>query len=262
VERVATAIGLLLQAVGLFGFVLWAALVGYPDALILLLLACLPLSIAAAVAIVADPKPGEKSATAARVILLAQVAAELFLVGLLLFRVGQNLIEASTFGIDGRVDALRFGLATIGTFLLAGCVRAPHVTRVSGSAAQKALRYRRTTGIVAALVASSLFVVAIAGATVSRHALRCAPFSFDKQRWDSSGPGSDRVRIGRALARCETLEGKTSTEVAQMLDIKPGQRSVYLGPPNGLDEGSRTLIISYDGDGRVTGAQLPNPVAD
>jgi hypothetical protein len=259
-ELVLCAIGLIIQAFGLIGFALWVGIFGgYPAALLLGFIVCIPVSVFGAAAVLTDPPSGPGTGRLQRLMLIVTVAAEACLVALLLFRVLENLVEASTFGIDGRLDAVRLGLAAVGTLLLAGCLRAPALDIGARRPDPGQLRLRRITAVAAVTVATGLFAAAVAGATISRHTLRCSPFSFDKARWDSAGMGLDRVRIGNALARCGTLEGKTKSEVAGMLGIKPGQRFVYLGTTgNRLFNHTTTLTISYDRDGRVTGAKVPH----
>jgi hypothetical protein len=257
-EPALCAIGLVAQTLAILGFLLWEAIFGdYPQLLLLGIFLCLPVSMCGAAAVLTQPRPGTGGHTAARLILIVQVAAEAYLVGLLLFKVGQNLVQASTFGIDGRLDAVRLGLAALGILLIVGCVRAPALR--SGRGLAEASGLPRIAAVVGIAAATSLLVVAVAGATIPRHTLRCSPFKFDEARWDSAGFSLDRARIANALVRCGTLKGKTRAEVADLLGIKPNYNSLDLWS-TGTDLWDRAyqLDINYDRDDRVVGAKVTN----
>lgn len=238
-------------------FVAWMALFGnYPTALLLGLLACAPVSLSASVAVIWTPDQDE-APTLLRLLLWAAVAMEVFLIGVAVVEVARNLMDASTFGIDAHRDAARLAAAGVGTLLLVGCLRVPLMRAVRPEAGASHPRLPRVASLVGIAVATTLFLGAVAGAAISRHTLRCSPFSFDKERWDAAGMGSDRVRIGTALARCGTLEGKTRAEVTELLHLKPAQKRVVLYSRwDGWDQHTSILNISYGGDGRVRGAKV------
>src|SRR5262245_6167560 len=123
-ERVACAIGLILQSLALAGFVFWEGLLGdYPGLLLTVMFIAIPLAIFGAAAVLVEPGDQTAFGRSAKYLLIAQAAMQVLIISVLVYRVAENLVEAEAFGIDARLDAVRLGLATIGVLLLASVLR-------------------------------------------------------------------------------------------------------------------------------------------
>jgi hypothetical protein len=256
-ERIACAFGLVFQSIGLALFLLWEGLFGdYSATVAFFGVVVMALGPFAAAAVLWEPDDPDGSGVPAIVGLIAGVLSELFLVSVLLYRVVDSLVEAKTFGIDGRLDAVRLVFAAAGTLLLAVLLRTLALRQGTAATGIARPASRRVLAIASVVLAAVMLMGAVAGAAIPRHTLRCSPFEFDQQRWASAGPSSDRMRIARALVRCKTLVGKPRDEVARMLGVRPGS-SVPLGSTGtGLFDSSFSMSIRYSRDGRVTRARV------
>jgi hypothetical protein len=99
-----------------------------------------------------------------------------------------------------------------------------------------------TLFLTGAFVVGGVWVTA-AGAAVTVSRVDCGRFHFDRDRWSGAG-ALDQMQLGRTIAKCGTLHGRTRAEVQAMLGrVAHGAAGTDL---------AGSLQISYDGTGHVS----------
>lgn len=130
---------------------------------------------------------------------------------------------------------------------------------------------RGVVAVVAAVGAAAVGALA-AGTYLAVGRDQCRDFRFDRTRWeralgapDPMGTVSDAEQMGRAIVRCDTVDGATRAEVARLLGApsRPaGRRWTWgLGTTNdGIGPGDgQALEVAFGRDGRVRDASLTYP---
>lgn len=192
-----------------------------------------------------------------RFVVLAQLVVQLALLLVLGAVATDEIVRFSSVGPAEEAEWVLIGIGLTGG-LLVGCGRA--LLRRGGGWTTPA---RRAVSVLGIFLVGALLCAGVAATALQAKPFACSLYSLDHESWADAG-GDDKQQIAETLLRCDTLTGKSASEVQEMFGPGPSGRArkLYLGTVNDLlgPGDAQILTISFGDDGRVSSARLSEPV--